>query len=413
MFLQFVACDTKIGSEAAAEARAADSADDVVETVPGNDTGVPGEEVPPEVPDVIVDCTGEGDFVTIGEAIAASGSGTKIGLRPCTYREDVDFRGKSLNIFGIEGSAATRIEGTGTGTVVKAIHGESLGTRLAGVTVTGGATRDYYGSGLSADLAVVMLEDVVFTGNDVGYSVLYSTGAFLELLDVSYEGNRVEPTGGIQVMNNGSTLAQRLSIECTGTDFAIYQHNAFILLDSDIDCGDRYGMHASAGGAHVRRSRIESAGIALYGADADDTRNERVWLYNSAFIGGEIAVSTLFMHVKAENNVFWGGAVGLDLQFGHVDSFVRNSAASGSTCPIRADGPYDLGWNALDGPDCATAGHDAVLGAPGFADAPDEFALDAGSALIDAGDPDPDSDDADGTRNDIGPGGGPEGGGQL
>ncbi|MDP2316482.1 MAG: hypothetical protein Q8P41_26535 [Pseudomonadota bacterium] len=390
--------------------------DTSVEVIPGpdDDTGDPGEEVPARVPDVIVDCTGGADFLTIGDAIAGSRSGTKIGLNPCTYREDVDFIGKSLDIFGIEGSAVTFIEGSGSGAVVKANHGESVGTRLAGVTVSGGATAGYHGSGMSVDLAIVLVEDVVFTRNNVGYSVLYATGSFLEFLDVTYADNRVDPTGGIQVIDNGTYLAQRLTIGCTDADFAIYQHNAMILLDSDIDCGTQYGVYSAGAGAHVRRSRVESGGVGLYGGDTDDTRNERVWLWNSTFIGGDTAVSALYTHVKAENNVFWGGEIGLDLQHVHLESYVWNSAASGATCGFRTDAAttYDLGWNADLGADCGAVAHDSVTAAPGFVDAPDDFTLEATSPLIDAGEPDDDSEDVDGTRNDIGIYGGPEGQGQ-
>lgn len=410
MFLLFMACQTRDSADGV------DAPDTEVEALPPvGDTGVLGEEVPPEVPDVIVDCAGGADFLTIGEAIDASPSGTKIGLNPCTYAEDVNFIGKSLNIFGIEGSAVTIIQGTGTGAVVKAQHGESLGTRLAGVTISGGATTGYYGSAMNVDLAVMQLDDVIFTGNNDGYSVIYTTGAYLEFVDVTYTSNRVNATGGIQVLNNGTLLAQRLHIDCVDTDFATYQHNAMILLDSDILCGDEYGVFSAGDGVHVRRSRIESAGIALFGGDADDSRKERVWLYNSAFIGGEAAVSTLFMDVKAENNVFWGGAVGLDAQYSDDDSYVLNSVATGSTCAFRTDSAaiIDLGWNALDGQDCSGGGHDNLTDAPGFVDAPVDFALDPASALIDRGDPDPDREDVDGTRNDIGLYGGPEGHGQL
>jgi hypothetical protein len=409
-----------LGACAGDAARDAWQSDTSLEVIPdtsdtdASDTGA-GEEVPPEVPDVVVDCEGGADFPTIGAAIAASPSGTKIGLNPCTYHEDVDYLGKSLDIFGVGGSAVTFLVGSGTGAVVKANHGESIGTRLAGVTVSGGATLEYYGSGMSTDLAVMSLEDVVFTGNDVGYSVLYATGSFLEFLDVTYTGNTVDAGGGIQVMDDGAVLAQRLHIDCTDADFAIYQHNAMLLLDSDIDCGTQYGVYSAGAGAHVRRSWIRSDGIALYGVDADDTRNERVWLWNSAFIGGETAVSALFTHVKAENDVFWGGRVGLDLQYTHLESYVWGSAATGTTCGFRTDPSttYDLGWNADLGADCGAVTHDGVTAPAGFVDAPDDFALEPTSALIDGGNPDSDRDDVDDTRNDIGLHGGPEGYGQL
>lgn len=369
------------------------------------DTGPYGEEVPPRVPDVVVDCEGGGDYTTIGAAIAGSTSGTAIGLRPCTYLEDVDFNGKSLDIFGIDGSAVTFIQGSGTGAVVKANHGESVGTRLAGVTVSGGATVGYHGSGLSTDLAILQLEDVVFTGNDVGRSVVYSTASFLEFLDVSFLDNTVDPGDGLLLFDDGSLVAQRLEVRCTDAVFAIFQHNAMLLLDSDLRCGTEHGVYSDGSGAHIQRSRIQSAGVAIYSADVDDTRNERLWLSNSSFIG-ETAAYALYTHVKADNNVFWGEQVGFDLQYVHADSFVRGSVLTGATCGLRADASYDLGWNADSGAGCGAVTRDGVTGA-GFVAAPEDFTLLADSPLIDAGDPDDDRDDVDGTRNDVGMFGGP------
>ncbi len=390
--------------------------EDTVDTVDTEvDTGEPGVEPEPRVPDVIVDCEGGADFTTIGAAIAASLSGTKIGLNPCVYRENVNFGGKTLDIFGIEGSAVTTIQGSGSGAVVRAVHGESLGTRLAGVTVTGGKTVGYAGSGISIDLAVVELEDVVFTGNNVGESVLFSKGGFLEMLDVKFVDNTVDPLGGIAIIDNGSIVAQRLSLTCTDADYAIYEHAAMIVLDSDIDCGTSHGIFNNGDGIHVRRSRIRSEGTALIGSDVDDTRNEKIYLYNSAFIGA-IGVQAIYMHVKAENNVFWGDEIGLDLQYVHLNSYVHNSAATGSTCAIRTAGTetYDMAWNAVGTPQagCSDGGTEGVAGDFGFVDAPDDFTLEAGSALRDAGNPDSKLEDPDGSRNDIGITGGPEGSGQ-
>jgi hypothetical protein len=388
-------------------------ADTEVETVSG-DTGYPSWEPDPLEPDVVVDCAGGADFTTIHDAIAASPSGTKIGLAPCTYEEDVDFRGKALNIFGIEGSASTTILGSGGGAAIRATHGEALGTRLAGVTVSGGATDGYYGSGLFMDLATLKLEDVVFTGNDVGSSVMYANGAFLEMTDVTYGPNRVDAGGGVQVLTNGSAVYQRVHIACTDADYAIYQHNALLILDSDIACGTDHAIYDQGNGVHVRRSRVESPGIALLAGDSDDTRNERVWMFNSAFIGGDTGVSTLFMHVKAENDVFWGGRIGLDLEYDETTSYVRSSAAYGSECGIAAaatDDYADVGWNAMGTQSGCFQGHDAVLtDDPQFAAAPDDFALQGSSPLIDAGNPD--DQDPDNSPTDIGIYGGSEGAGQ-
>lgn len=381
---------------------------------PLDTSGPPLEEVPPRIPDVIVDCEGGADFVTIHEAIAASRSGTKIGLRPCVYVGDVDFIGKSLDIFGLEGSAVTTIQGSGFGPAVLADHGESVGTRLAGVTVTGGATDGYHGSGVGVDLALLQMEDVVFTRNDVGHSVLYANAAFLEFVDVSFLDNEVDPSGGITVTTNGSAVAQRLTIECTDAEYAMFMHNASLILDSDLDCGRVYGIYNQGNGIHLRRSRVQSDGIAVFSEDRDDTRNERSYFYNSALIGGDAAVVSAYMNVRAENDIFWGGRIGLDLRYVNLESRVTNSYARGSECGIQAPGDevYELGWNAVSEGSACAPGHDTVALPPGFVAPPEDFRLQADSPLIDAGDPDDDRRDPDGSRNDIGIYGGREGGGQ-
>jgi hypothetical protein len=409
-----VACIGRIPIPGDTDGDVADSIEHVVDTdvhvVPDTADTDPVVVVPP-VPDVVVDCAGGGDFATIAAAIAASRSGTHIGLAPCTYDEDVDFVGKQLDIFGMAGSAVTTIRGAGVGPAVVIAHGEALGTRLAGVTVTGGTT-DGYGSGLYAVQAVVALDDVEFVGNDGGYAVLYAYGSSLELTDVQVYGNRVDPGGAVALFDNGSVYGTRVRIDAGRADLGVYEHASVALIDSAIVGGNQAGIYVGGGELHLRGSRVDAPGVGIYAEDYDDTRNERLWLFHTAVIGGDVGVYAGYMHVKADNDVFSGAQLGLDLQFGHAESYVTNTAAIGGLCGIRTDGAaYQLGWNAVGGAasGCGYAGFGTVTDPPGFVDAPEDLALAPGSPLIDAGDPDDDHDDADGTRNDIGVYGGPGG----
>lgn len=384
----------------------------VRDTLGGDDT-THGDTAETFKPDVVVDCTGGGDFETIAEAVAASISGTRIGLAPCTYTEDIDFGGKSLELRGIEGSSQTTIQGTGTGPVVTVTHGETLGTELAGVTIVGGWSSSY-GAGMTLDGSVITLDDVVFSDSNTGYFVIYGTGVSLTLVDVRIEGNPLWSGGAAIYLNNGHLLAQRLRIDQPDASYGIYEHNDTLLLDSEIDAGVTAGIRVASGELHVRRSEIRSSGYAIYGSDANDTRNERIWLSNSSFVGGSTAVYTIYQHVKATNDVFWGADIGLDLQYAHAESYVINSLAVGGTCGIRGDGfMYETGWNAIPNSDssCYADGFGAISEDPGLTDPPDDFHLLETSPLIDAGNPDHDYDDVDGSRNDIGMYGGPEGAG--
>ncbi|GDX81897.1 hypothetical protein LBMAG42_37080 [Deltaproteobacteria bacterium] len=410
--------DISLGGDSASDSAPPDSADsggglpgETGSTVDTSDTG----ETPwdPGTPNVFVDCNGGADFSTITAAIAASISGTRIGLRPCTYAERVDFTGKYLDIFGIEGPEATIIQGDGRSAVVTAEDGERAGTRLAGVTLSGGGNSNGYGSALRMDGAALLLENVVITGNERSYAVVYGTGSTLELDDVQILDNEIMGGGGVIVLDNGSLLAEKLIVDC-GTDgaYALYEHNSTILLDSDLRCSGGYGIATDGGELHARRSRVEGGSIGIWGEDNNDTRNERMWLFNVAAIGRDAGVQASYMHVKADHSVFYGGRIGLELSRAHAESYVTNSAGIGTTCGIRTDGASDLfGWNSLEenGGSCAPDAYLTVGGDPAFVDGADDLRLSAESPLIDAGDADDDAQDRDGSRSDIGVYGGPEG----
>lgn len=362
---------------------------------------------PPDVslePDVVVDCNGNADFTTIADAIAASPSGTRIGLSPCTYAEDVDFGAKTLVLFGLDGSAATILDGTGDGSVVRAAHGQSFGTTLAGVTITGGSGD---GAAVSLEGGFLSMSDVVLTDNRGG-SVIAVDGGMLDATDVAIHDN--SPYDAVIYADNASVMLQRATIACDGAPYGVLNHAPVILLDTTISCGDGMGVYAAANDIHVRRSRIESTSYAIYGADAPDTRNERLWLYNSALVGGDTAVFAQYLHVKVENSVIWGDRVGLQLDQCHVESKVRDSVLVGEECGLKGDGfAYDVAWDAV-ATTCDAEGADLVTADPAFVDPPTDLHPAATSPLVDGGDPE--KEDYDGSRRDIGVYGGPGGDGE-
>jgi hypothetical protein len=261
------------------------------------------------------------------------------------------------------------------------------------------------------DGALLRLDHVVLADNNRAYSVLQGDGAFLELADVEVRDNTASGGAGPILVDNGSLVGERVTADCSGGGFTMYEHNSTLLLDSTLTCATGYGVYVSGGELHLRGSRVEAGQVAVYGEDNNDTRNERMWLFNSALVGGTTGVEALYMHVKADHAVFYGSRVGLELTRVHVESYVTNSVGVGSQCGIRTDGDSTLfGWNALEnnGRGCAEEAFGTVSAAPGFVDAPADLHPRAGSPLVDAGDPDPDAEDRDGSRSDIGVYGGPE-----
>lgn len=375
----------------------------------GGDTG--GGEVPDEPePTVVVDCNGAGDYLTITEAILASRSGDRIGLKPCTYVESIDYIGKALDIYGLAPRESVILAAASRGPVVTAVRGESVGTRLAHVTLTGGSGG--YGSALYVDRALFTLEDAVVRDNGTASSTFYQNAASVRLIDVTAFDNTTSSREGMELVGtDGSLHAQGFHLTCGNAPYGIYQHLDLLMTDSTMDCADAdYALVVSRGEVHLRRSRVEGGSVGLYAEDKDDTRNERAWMFNTILVGSEYGASTAYMRVKARNSVFWGGTRGLALNAPHAESYLYSSAFIGSRCGIDDDGdPYLAGWNAVgESPLCGFAGADTVSGDPLFVDAPEDFHLLEGSPLIDAGDPDEGENDDDDTRNDIGAYGGPE-----
>jgi hypothetical protein len=374
------------------------------------DTGPKGDIPEEPEPTVVVDCNGGGDFTTLTAAIAASHSGDRIGLRACTYTEDVNYLGKSLDIYGLDVREKVILKAASRGPVVTAVRGESVGTRLAHVTLTGGSGG--YGSALYVDRAVFTLEDAVVRDNGSASSTFYQSGAAVRIIDVRAYDNTTSSRQGMEFYaNDGSMHIQGLDLTCGSTVYGIYQHVDLLMTDSTLDCPKaQYGVTVNGGEAHIRRSRIEADSVGIYADDKNDTRNERLWLFNTIVVGGDYGVAAEWMHVKVRNSVLWGGDRGLSLNHPHVDSYIYATAMIGSRCGIDDDGsPYVAGWNAIgESPACGFPGTDTVTGDPMFVDAPDDFHLAEGSPLIDAGDPDEGENDDDDTRNDIGAYGGAE-----
>ncbi len=79
----------------------------------------------------------KGDFATISEALAASGTGDSIAVMPGTYYENIDFNGINIVIESTNGPEVTIIDGGGTDSVVR-MYGQESST-LRGFTIQNGS----------------------------------------------------------------------------------------------------------------------------------------------------------------------------------------------------------------------------------------------------------------------------------
>ncbi len=404
--------DTGVDDTDAVDTDETDTDTDETDTDDTDDTDVDdsGDTDLPGFPDYdwLVDCEGAGDFLTIQAAIDAATSGDRIGLAPCVYHERIDYRSKYLDIFGIEGSAHTTIDGDGGGTVVDVEVAETDGTRLAGVTVTDGYD-PAGGSALEVYYAALKLEDVVFAGNGESFAVASLNVGWVDMVDVVFEDNAVV-AGGQAIWTDGGILtATRLRADCGAGDYALWQHNATLLLDTELTCDAGYGLYSYHGEIQLKRSRVEGGIAGIYAYDEEDTPSERAYLYNSVIGGGVEGARLEYMSVYVANSVFWGAEAGLSLLGDSSASWIVSSVFVDSACGIASDASYTATHNAFWGnaaDTCGLASTSSVTADPRFVSFPDDLSVEPSSPLVDAGYPEAAWNDRDGSRNDIGVDGG-------
>ncbi len=376
-----------------------------------SDPNVPA--VPP--PDWVVDCNGGADFTTIQAAIDGALSGDRIGLEACTYNERIELTGKTLEIFGIDGSAVTIIDGQEDGSVVKIEEAEGLGTRLAGLTIKGGRD-DNDGSAIEVHEAHLELDDVILTENGESYAVLYLNIAWVDLNNVQIFNNDVMGDGFAIWSDSGSLTIDESTINCDGGENGIWHHNALLLNDSTVTCTGGYAMYDYHGEDSIRRSTLYGGVAGIYAHDTEstdeepDSPTERIMIYNSLVVGGDFGADVRYMTGEFVNSIFQGGQSALNLLENDGSTYGVGNVYQNSDCGVTSDQAfstdYSSFWNNADN-GCGIAVNPAVTADPLFVDFPNDASLDPGSPLIDAGPPLALLNDADGTRNDIGIGGGP------
>jgi nitrous oxidase accessory protein NosD len=91
------------------------------------------------------------DYPAIQQAIDSSANGDTVIVKPGTYVENIDFKGKAITLQSEKGADVTTIDGNKTGSVVTCKSGEGPDTVLDGFTITNGSGSvvdpPFYGGG--------------------------------------------------------------------------------------------------------------------------------------------------------------------------------------------------------------------------------------------------------------------------
>lgn len=288
-----------------------------------------------------------GDYATIQAGIDAAVDGDVVLVSPGTYAENIDFQGKAIAVRSDQGPENTAIDGGGTtnGSIGVMFHsGEDYGSVIEGFTITNCENAVSYGvPGATGPPYPPSASPVII--KNILYDNHYGIHGY-----VNYQTKAVEPYIARNIID-----ANYCGIHLDGQANAYGGVNAIIRNNTIVNnsyCGIKLRMHQSLPTINANIIAGNGNGIGFTYTTLLEERKALVWY----------------------NNI-WGN----DTNFSAESSAVDMNGIQGN---ISAD--------------------------PLFADSSSrDYHLLTGSPSIDTGDPAPDYNNPDGTRNDMGAFGGP------
>jgi hypothetical protein len=352
-----------------------------------------------------------------------------------TNNEDIDYSGKNNLVIGIEGKDSTIIEGTGRAPVVTFDSGETSGARLSGFTITGGTgartsatetdtcgpsgedtcvttTTTYMGGGIYVNGASPTLDDLIVENNKLAaysytetssteFDYVYSYGGGMYVADgaptvddVLFRTNYADAGGGLYATDTGSVTMTWTTFDensaSSGGGFAsagsISATNSILVNNTASSDGSSIG----GAGADVADGTTSLTNVAGAGNDGMGS------LYIGASGSAEVMNSIL---VENEDGYVIDGESGASHDISYSD--VYSSDGDGAYSSVIGDQTGSNG-NISANPVFNTWSDNDNYG-------DDNLRLKSTSPGIDAGNPASAYNDVDGSANDMGAYGGPNG----
>ncbi len=295
-----------------------------------------------------------------------------VRIRGGTYLENIATSGKNIDILGVDGSAATVIQGTGQLSVLTVVGTETV--TLSGVTLTGGLgtlaheTLPYYvGGGINVNGSTLGLTNVVVTGNTASTGGgMNASNATVTLQSVQFDANTAEVAGAIY-MEAG---------KLTGDDVQLVGNTASVYA----------GAGALSGGIVGLTHLTVNANRATSGTDGVYAAGSTLTLTNTTFVDLDVALDVVGGTTTVINAIFAEAAVTIrfeepqayEVTYSDEFGYGGRTSETGNINldPMFTDFIADGLWSA------------------------DDLTLQAGSPCVDTGDPR--IFDADGSRSDMG-----------
>lgn len=189
----------------------------------------------------IVDCTGNGHYRTIAEAVASAKPGDRILIRPGRYHESV-MVDKPLEISG-ESKATTIVE---TKYTYWAFNQDKVAAACLRIVAKGVVVRD------------LSLVQSAAGFHSIEASALFAYGGDVQVEECDITTARAGSASGIEVLNGAVVLVRRTRIHDGGGYGVNLTSGRVTLEDCDITGMGKSALHLKAGVATVLQSRLVS-----------------------------------------------------------------------------------------------------------------------------------------------------------
>ena len=177
-------------------------------------------------------------YKTIQAAIDAASDGDRVVVAAGTYREAIDFKGKSITVASAETAATTLIDASYLdSSVVRCVSGEDRNSIIDGFTLTGGNGDPSFhgedaaiGGGMVVMAATPTIRNCTFRGNSVTYNgggMYLGNGANVLVEQCKFQNNSAEKGGAVFCLSSTPTF-EKVVFESNGARYAgggIYNAN--------------------------------------------------------------------------------------------------------------------------------------------------------------------------------------------
>lgn len=318
--------------------------------------------------------------------------GYRVLVQPGTYVETIDFRGKAIAVVGVGGAARTTIDGGGSAPVVRFATGEGPGSRLQGLTITGGRSSSGPGGIVASGGATPSIEDCIVHTNSGRFGGGIAGTPTLRRCVVHSNTASLTHGGGIYGAPQMQYCVVAYNRATSANGGGIYVTGAALIEDCVFLGNGAVFANSKGGGIYVQTSSPVTVRRCLVAGNFA-TGGAFAGVAGGIFAGSNASIEgcTVVDNSLTGSSINGGGIYGA--------ATVVNTIVRGNAVPqLSAFTASAVTYCDLEGISAGIGCFDAV---PGFVDAnAADYHLDHGSPCIDTGDPA--RFDPDGSRSDVG-----------